>query len=250
MATARTLIAAVLLAVAPWAAADDHGADALRQELTGSSRSDADKARDAGRKPAEVIAFLGFAKGDTVMDVIAAGGWYTEVLSVAVGPDGKVYAQNPAAVLQFRDGANDKELSARLAGDRLPNVERVDAEFADLEIPAGSLDGAITALNIHDVYHNAGKEAAVGVLQTIKELLKPGGVLGVIDHAGNAGADNAALHRIEKSKVVEAAEAAGFEVAGDSEVLTNPADDHTQMVFADSLRGQTDRFLLKLKKPG
>jgi predicted methyltransferase len=250
MTTARILLAAALLAAAPWGTADNHSAAELRKALADSSRSDADKARDEGRKPAEVIAFLGFEEGDSVMDAIAAGGWYTEVLAVAVGPDGRVYAQNPPAVLQFRDGANDKELTARLANGRLPNVERLDGEFTELDIPAGSLDGAITALNIHDVYNRGGEQATVGVLQTIKTLLKPGAVLGIIDHVGVPGADNAALHRIEKAKVVAAAQAAGFEVAGDSDVLANPGDDHTQMVFADELRGHTDRFLLKLKNPG
>lgn len=246
---AQTLLAALLLTWVPATWADHHEAEALRAALNDPSRSAADKERDAGRKPADVVTFLGIQPGMTVMDVIAAGGWYTEVLSVAVGEDGTVYAQNPAVVLQFRDGANDKALTERLAGDRLPNVKRWDREFSDMGLAPGSLDAAITALNFHDVYNN-GAEAALGMLQVLKGLLKPGGVLGIIDHAGDAGADNASLHRIEKSKVIEAAEQAGFEVAGDSDLLANPGDDHTGNVFAPDLRGKTDRFLLKLRKPG
>lgn len=246
---AALLIAAVLTSIEMRPAhAAHHEAEALRAELATASRPDADKARDAGRKPAQVVTFLGFDEGMTLMDVIAAGGYYTEVLSLVVGENGTVYAQNPPAVLEFRDGANDKELTRRLADDRLPNVVRIDNDLASLDLEPESLDGAITALNFHDVY-NRDPQAAADMLQVIKRLLKPGGVLGIIDHVGVAGQDNAALHRIEKDKVIEAAKAAGFELAGDSDLLSSAEDDHTRMVFADGLRGRTDRFLLKLTKP-
>ncbi|MCP5180566.1 MAG: class I SAM-dependent methyltransferase [Pseudomonadales bacterium] len=228
-------------------AAEDPAA-ALREALTQSSRADEEKARDAGRKPADVVTFLGFGPGMTVMDVIAAGGFYTEVLSIAVGENGKVYAQNPPFVLQFRDGMNDKAMTARLADNRLPNVVRMDADLPEVAIEAGSLDGAITALNLHDVY-NRDPEAAVGMLKLVYGMLKPGGVFGVIDHAGVAGADNASLHRMEKAQAIEAATAAGFEIAGDSDLLSNADDDHTKMVFEEPVRGRTDRFLLKLRRP-
>ena len=160
-----------------------------------------------------------------------------------------MYAQNPAAVLKFRDGANDKAMAARLADNRLANVKRWDREMVDVGIDPGSLDGAITALNFHDIY-NSDPAAAVGLLQVIRGLLKPGGVLGIIDHVGNSGADNAQLHRVEKSKALEAAQSAGFEIAGDSDLLSNADDDHSQMVFSPDVRGKTDRFLLKLVNPG
>ncbi len=221
----------------------------LAERLASGPRSDADKARDAGRKPAEVVAFLGIEPGMTVIDLIAAGGWYTEVLSEAVGPKGRVYAQNPAYVLQFRDGANDRALTARLAEDRLPNVVRLDEELDALSLEPGSVDVAITALNFHDIYNGRGAEAASGFLATVMRLLEPGGVLGIIDHVGVANADNAALHRIEPEPVEKLAAAAGFVVQARSEVLANPADDHTAMVFDASVRGKTDRFVLKLRKP-
>lgn len=244
---ARVLLTVTLLTLAPWAMATQSAAE-LRTALTNSSRPAEDKARDEGRKPADVIAFLGFDKGDTVMDVMAAGGFYTEVLSIAVGPQGKVYAQNLPVMLTFRGGAVEKALSERLANARLPNVERINKDFADIDLPAGSLDGAITALNFHDMY-NRDPEAAAAMLKAMHRLLKPGAVLGLIDHVGTAGADNAALHRIEKQHAIDAARAAGFEIAGDSDLLANAGDDHTQMVFAQEQRGHTDRFLLKLKKP-
>lgn len=222
----------------------------LAERLAKGDRPEADKQRDAGRRPAEVLAFLGAEPGMTVMDLIAAGGYYTDVLSEAVGPEGKVYAQNPPFVLRFREGANDKQLSERLAGGRLPNVQRLDQDLADVDVPAGSLDLAITALNFHDIYNReGGEDAAHGFLTRVRELLKPGGILGIVDHAGAPGKDNASLHRIEEEKVRAAAEKAGFELVATSDLLRNPQDDHSQQVFAPDIRGKTDRFLLKLRRP-
>jgi len=211
-------------------------------------RSDADKARDAGRKPAEVLNYLGLKSGDTAFDVLASGGWYTEAMSVAVGPKGKVYAQNPAVLLQMRDGANDKALTARLADGRLANVVRLDEEITALSVAPNSVDVAITGFNIHDIYNSFGEQATVGFLTAIKATLKPGGVFGVIDHVGNADGDNKALHRMDPALAIKAAEAAGFAVEQGT-VLANADDDHTGNVFAPNLRGKTDRFVLKLTKP-
>ena len=94
-------------------------AEQLAIKLTDSNRSEEDKSRDEGRKPAEVLAFLGVRPGMTTMDVMASGGWYTEVLSVAVGSEGTVYAHNLPSFLQFRDGFYDKAISARLAGNQI-----------------------------------------------------------------------------------------------------------------------------------
>lgn len=221
----------------------------LRSLLANESRPESDRVRDAGRKPADVIEFLGIEPGMRVMDVFAAGGYYTEVLSLAVGPHGQVVAQNPPGLLERRDGAMEKEISARLADDRLPNVSRINADLGELPADAGSFDAAITALNFHDIYNRNGPEAAVGALKAIYAVLKPGGVLGIIDHVGMAGADNVALHRIEKEKAIASAIAAGFEVAEESTLLGNTTDDHTQGVFSEDVRGHTDRFALKLRKP-
>jgi predicted methyltransferase len=160
-----------------------------------------------------------------------------------------VYAQNPDVVLKFRDGANDEALTARLANDRLPNVVRLDRETADLDFGDEEIDAAITALNFHDIYNReGGPEAAAAFLAKAHSFLKPGGVLGLIDHAGDPGADNEKLHRIDEALVRDAAVAAGFTVE-ESRLLRNPADDHTAQVFTPEMRGKTDRFLMKLTKP-
>ena len=232
-----------------WVLASTLFAAPLTELLQGESRDAADRARDAGRKPAEVIAFLGIEAGMSVIDVIAAGGYYTEVLSLTVGSHGTVYSQNPKRVLEFRDGANDKALTKRLADSRLANVVRWDRETAELDLTEGSLDAAVTALNFHDIYNGAGKEAALGFSQSIFKVLKPGGVFGVIDHDGMADMDNAKLHRIEGQLVLDTLRAAGFDIESSSELLRNPDDDHSKMVFDPAIRGKTDRFLVKARKP-
>jgi len=225
-------------------------ADELAAALDNPGRVQADKDRDAARKPADVIAFSGIESGMSVLDVMASAGYYTEVLSVAVGEDGTVYAQNPIRMLQFRDGATDKALTARLADERLANVVRLDGSMDEIDIAAGSVDAALTALNFHDTYYMAGNDAAVGLLRQIHGKLKPNGVLILIDHVGSPGQDNAKLHRIPKQIVVDLVTEAGFVVEADSDVLSHPEDDKTQMVFGKDIRGKTDRFVLKLRKPG
>ncbi len=237
------------LALAGAIAALCFGAQAdLAADLAAADRPQEDRDRDAGRKPAEVLAFLGIGPGMTVMDLIAASGYYTEVLSRAVGPEGKVYAQNPPFVLQFRDGANDKAMTARLADGRLPNVERIDQDLPMVTMAAGSLDAAFTALNFHDVLQNGGPEAAAGTLAIVMGLLKPGGVLGVVDHYGDPGNDNAQLHRLDVAAAMPILEASGFAIES-SDLLRNPEDDRTTGVFDPAIRGYTDRVLYKLTKP-
>jgi predicted methyltransferase len=218
----------------------------LAAALTSSSRAQADKDRDADRKPADLMTFLGVEKGMTTMDVIAAQGYVTEVLSITVGPTGKVYMQNPAQVAANPNNA--KGIEARLANNRLSNVTRVDGDLPNAAIPAGSVDVAITAMNLHDVY-NRNADAAGAFMKNVFTELKPGGVFGVIDHVGVAGADNAKLHRMQKQQAIDVAKAAGFVVEAESNVLAHAGDDHTKGVFDPTLRGHTDQFALRLRKP-
>jgi len=245
---ALKLIVCALLLPAMSGAAETWQAADFQQALEGESRSAADKARDTGRKPVQIVALLDIAPGMTVLDLMAASGYYTEVLSIAVGPDGRVYAQNPQWMLEFMKGVVDKALSQRLTDDRLPNVVRVDGDADLLGMPENSIDGALSALNFHDVYYDYGADAALAVLQQVYAVLKPGAAFVLIDHAGNAGLDNKALHRILESDVRDLALQAGFAIDAAPDLLSNPADDGTQMVFAKGLRGNTDRFVLQLRK--
>ena len=222
----------------------------LAEKLAAESRPAEDRARDAGRKPADVIDFLGIEPGMNVLDVLASAGWYTEVLSIAVGPSGHVSMQNTPGGLQAREGATEKAVSARLANDHLPNVSRLDKEIVEIAPEDGPFDAAITALNLHDIYNRNGEDGAVAVMTAIYGALKPGGIFGVIDHEGVAGNNNSDLHRMLKADAIRVAEAAGFIVEAESDVLHSDQDDMTQNIRAEGLRGFTSRFVLRLRKPG
>lgn len=210
------------------------------EALDATGRPAEDKARDAARQPRAVLEFLGIGAGMTVLDVLASTGWYTEVLSAAVGSEGEVIAFNTVG----RRDRSEAGITAR--AERLENIEPVFAEVGGLDVGM-EVDAAITALNLHDI-NNSGSEAVQLFLGDVMKALKPGGVFGVIDHEGVAGQDNAALHRMEVSVAVEVLEAAGFIVEEVSDLLDNPADDHTLPQWDDSLGRNTDRFLIRARK--
>lgn len=218
----------------------------LTQALDNPDRDAADKARDEARKPVQVLSFLGLEEGMTALDIMASGGWYTEVLSHAVGPEGTVLMQNSPASLGMRN--TEASVQARLADDRLPNVQRVDRDMSDLGIEQGSVDFALTALNFHDLYNND-PAAAQTMLTAVKDALKPGGILGIIDHRGNQGADNASLHRITQEEIEQALDEAGFENVTSSHILQAEDDPRTTGPFDASLGRNTDRILLRAHKP-
>ncbi|HVY67012.1 MAG TPA: methyltransferase [Gammaproteobacteria bacterium] len=227
------------------AQAQDEQATRMKAALASPNRPQADKDRDAARKPIETIQFLGIKSGQTVIDVVAAGGWFTEVLSAAVGPKGKVYGQNPEFFVN-REGFAAAE---KARNDRLGNVTPVHGELAANNIKGA--DAAITALNMHDIYNGPGGEAAaVAFAKGVFDALKPGGVFGVIDHAGIAGQDNAKFHRIQEQQAKDVLTKAGFVIEAESNILHNPADDHTKGVRDPSVAGHTDQFLIRARKPG
>ncbi len=234
MKSVLTLIAFCLIGSAAYAELD---MAALERAMANPDRPSADKERDASRQAPAVLNFLGLESGMTVLDINASTGWYTEVLSYAVGPNGRVYMQN-------RPGGNADEAAAARAG-RLSNVQQV---AAITDPAAGSVDFAITALNFHD-FHNTNPEVAQGVLRGVAASLKTGGILGIVDHQGSYGADNQTLHRIAFEDAVKAVVQGGdFALVGASDILDNPADDHSKTPFDPSLGRNTDRIVLKFVK--
>jgi len=211
--------------------------------MNSGGRSADDKAIDANRKPTEILAFMGIEEGISVLDASAGGGYYTELLSAAVGPNGTVYMQNNQASAQ----RNDVAIGARLAGGRLANVERIDRGLAELGMD-GQIDVAFAILTLHDQYNFQGREGAIGFLSAIHVALKPGGILALIDHAGIADQDNTALHRIEQSIVEELINQTGLIIEASSGLLSNSNDSHTLNIRDPSIRRQTDRFVIRARK--
>jgi predicted methyltransferase len=228
-------------ALASVAQAQDEQATRMSTALASPGRPQADKDRDAVRKPIETTQFLGIKTGQTVVDVIAVGGWFTEVLSAAVGPSGKVYGQNPTF---FTTRPNFAE-TENARNSRLGNVTPIHGDLpGDI---AGKADAAITALNLHDIYGQGGEVAAVALCKQVFDTLKPGGVFGVIDHVGVAGRDNKAMHRMEASVAKDVLTKAGFTIEAESSILQDANDDHTKPVF--QLQRHTDQFLIRARKP-
>ena len=211
--------------------------DALERAMANPDRPAEDKERDASRKAPAVLDFMGVEPGMTVLDINASAGWYTEVLSYAVGANGKVYMQN-------RPGGRSAEAAAARAA-RLNNVDAWDGDVS--AIPAGTVDFALTALNFHD-FHNSNPAAAQELLSATMATLKQGGILGIIDHEGTPGEDNQSLHRIAFDEAVKAVLQSGFVLVGASDVLDNEADDHSVGPFDPSLGRNTDRLVLKFIK--
>jgi len=207
---------------------------ALERAMGASERPVADKERDASRQAPAVLSFLGLEPGMTVIDINASTGWYTEVLAYAVGDNGMVYMQNRPG------GSADEAASARAA--RFDNVQQVAAVS---DVPAGSADFALTALNFHD-FHNSNPALAQGILAQVATALRPGGTLGIIDHEGTPGADNESLHRIAFDELVKAVlNSENFALIGVSDLLDNPLDDQSARPFDPALERNTDRIVLK-----
>jgi predicted methyltransferase len=215
----------------------------MKAALASPDRPAKDKERDAARKPIETVQFAGIKTGQTVLEVIAVGGWFTEVLSAAVGPTGKVYAQNPT----FFTGRPGFAEAEKAQDDRLKNVTPIHGDLPDPNLK-GKADVALTAQNLHDIYNSQGEVAAVALFKGVYEDLKPGGTFIVIDHVGIAGQDNKMFHRIELSQAKAVLTKAGFKIDAESDLLKNPKDDHTKGVRDPSVQGHTDQFMIRAKK--
>ena len=216
-----------------------------------ANRPDADKQRDANRKPAQTLEFLGVKPGGQVAELLPGGGYFTRIFSKAVGPQGHVYAlvpERPAnAPADMPDLAG--RVKAIAADANYANVTVVIQPLNKLVTPA-PVDLVFTAQNYHDL-HNFPIDV-VAFNKTILDSLKPGGLYVVLDHSAPAGSglkDTKTLHRIDADVVKQEVIAAGFEFVGASDILANSSDTRTAMVFDPSVRGKTDQFILKFRKP-
>ncbi|SNS12640.1 Predicted methyltransferase [Sphingomonas laterariae] len=225
--------------------------------LKAPGRSEAALAADAGRKPVELLNYFGVSPGMRVLDLMAGGGYYSELLAKAVGPQG--------AVVSFVNATPEDGDTAKLdaAWGRLlarnPNDRLEKGSVVDLRFKPADFDFALIHLEYHDFYWESEKYhyPRVDPDQALKRLyaaMKPGGVVGVVDHAADAGGDTRAvvdkLHRIDPAVVKADFQRAGFVLEGESDLLMTGQDDHAKEVFDPAVRGKTDRFVFRFRKPG
>jgi predicted methyltransferase len=240
-------------AEAPAAEPEMPRASVYEQAVASAGRTDADRERDAGRKPGQVLEFFGIAPGMTVLDMYSGGGYYTEMISSIVGTTGQVIAHTNSPYAGFVG----EEATARYADNRLANVENMLAENNELSLPADEYDAIMLVLAYHDIYYvdvANGWEKIDGpeFITELKKGLKPGGVLAVVDHYAAAGAPRetgGTLHRIDPQIVIDELQAEGFVLEARSDVLRNMEDDYSIGMFDPAVRGKTDRFVFKFRNP-
>jgi predicted methyltransferase len=224
----------------------------IRAVVDALDRSDADRVLDAGRHPAETLAFFGIAPGMRVAELGAGGGYTSELLARTVGPTGMVYGQNSKFILER---FAESPWSARLKKPVMKPVQRVDREFDDpLPPEARNLDAVLMILFYHDTVWMGADRARMN--RAIFDALEPGGVYGIVDHSGHPGSATSevkTLHRIDEQVVRDEIEAAGFRLVSEASFLRNPSDArdwNDSPSAAAGRRGTSDRFVLRFVKPG
>ena len=245
---------------------------ALDKALAGTNRSDANRARDVYRHPRQTLEFFGVRQNQTVMEIWAgAGGWYTEILAPLLREHGRYIAANwdpnsDLKVVQDSVGAFRAKLDASADLYDKVTVSALQYPGAMNPVPANSVDLIVTFRNLHNWL--ARDQAAPAMLRAMYTALKPGGVLGIVDHRADPAAapdPKARTGYVNETYAIELAKAAGFEFAGASEINANPKDtrDYEQGVWTlpptwrlgdkDRSRyaaiGESDRFTLKFVKP-
>jgi predicted methyltransferase len=246
----RALIAAVSVALSVFSILSASAAvpDYIAKAVADPSRPADDRKLDADRKPAEVIAYADVKPGQRIGEFLPGGGYYTRLLSDIVGPSGKIYALETTTW-----GADN--INAAQAVLHEPGRTNVSLDLAPLgqfHLPE-QVDMFWTTINYHDLH--VPKYANVDMMafnRHVFDSLRVGGVYLIVDHAapdGTGATLSPKLHRIEKATVIKEVTAAGFKLAGESDILHNPADDHTKVVFDPSIRFKTDQFILKFVKP-
>ncbi len=245
---ALTCAAAMLLATVP-ASAAQKTPDYITAAIDDSARPADDKQLDAERKPAEMLLLAHVKPGMRVMDLVPGHGYFTRLFAKAVGPKGYVYAFQPAEFDAFSKG---KPAPIRAVAAEYPNVSVIDAPANSLTAPE-SLDLVWTSQNYHDLHDSFAKPADLALVnKAVFNALKRGGLYVVLDHAAEKGSglrDTETLHRIDEATVKQEVLAAGFKLAGESNVLRNAEDAHTLKVFDPTIRHKTDQFILVFRKP-
>lgn len=208
---------------------------------------------DEGRKPAEVLNFFGLKKSMRVIDMFGANLYWAEIMAPVVGPGGHVTIWQPS---QFMNDDRRKNFAA--FAKRQKNVSLISSPFEAPNLPANSFDFMIMNLDYHDVYFENPERKIVRMdpdqwLKTVYAAMKPGAVVGIIDHVALPNGDTrgtvSKLHRIDPEIIKADFQRAWFELVGVRNFLRNPADDHSLIVFDPKVRGKTDRVVYRFRKP-
>ncbi len=221
--------------------------------VAAGGRVEADVKLDESRMPSEILAFMGLESGDAALDIFAGGGYYSEIMGAAVGADGSVVAVNPP---QF---VSSDAAKAKWAGisERQPGVSMLPSQLGDFTPAPDSYDFAMMHLIFHDLYWESEKFKVARMdpaafLSKLYAGMKPGGIVAVIDHVGNAGDTRVVVektHRIDPATAKADFEKAGFVLEAESDMFANPDDDLDKNVFDPAIRGKTNRFVMKFRKP-
>jgi predicted methyltransferase len=217
--------------------------DFIRKAVESKDRPAAATARDANRKPAELLLLSGVKPGDRVVEFASFGQYFTAMISDIVGPKGMVYMYD-LPYTEARSGAASKAFAAAH-----PNARYELVDYNTIEMPQ-NIDVVFNVLYYHDLPLNKIDVAALNA--KILKSLKPGGIFFIVDHNAAPGSgmrDTEKLHRIDPAIIKQEVTKAGFELVEESKLLAYPTDDHTQMVFAPGLRGMTDQSVFKFRKP-
>jgi len=220
--------------------------------LDDASRTDDDRAADALRKPADMLEFAGLTSGQTVFEMLPGGGYFTRIFALATGPDGKVvlYAPDEMADKPWKPIEGAEKLAAEIGDPRITATHFPVAGPVP-EGMAGTFDLVWTSRNYHD-FHNLPDFDPAAYNAMVMGLLKPGGTYIVLDHSAPVGSGASATdttHRIDGEFVKAEIEKAGFEFVSESDVLANPDDTRDVNVYDEAIKGQTDQFVLKFRKP-
>ena len=258
-ATALASASVMLAALAAGAVYAGHGSPRtpmpppyIITAVADAARPEADTKRDADRHPALTLAFAGVRPGDQVAELIPGGGYFTRLLSAVVGPKGKVYAVVPPRRPDAPADAPDHvaRLQPITSNSHYANVAMVVSKLSQLELPRG-LDLVWTSQNYHD-FHNVPDLKVADIDKAVFKALKPGGVYLVLDHAAEKGSgfrDTSTLHRIDPQAAKKEVMSAGFKLEAESNLLRNKDDPHSAKVFDPGIRGHTDQFIFKFRKP-
>jgi len=254
MRASASIIVALAFVSAPIAAKPAaHAPVGIAAAVASPGRSADNVKLDESRKPAQVLGFLGLRPGMKVIDLFGGNRYWSEIMARAVGPKGRVSVWEPT---QFYDADAKKAFEEFRAKN--PNVSIVSTPFEAPSLPTNYADLVMLNLNYHDTYWQSDKYKIprmdpAAFLKTVYAAMKPGAVIGVIDHVASPNPDTRAtvdkFHRIDPEVVKADFKRAGFVFAGSSDMLRNPADDHSLLVFDPKIRGKTDRFIFKFKKP-